>query len=70
MIRDGVDACEGRRINNVINICTETKYPHNMAIYIIDELAIDEGQVKYKSILLDLRTLSGIMNTKIMAFKQ
>ena len=55
MIRDGVDVCEGRRINNVINICVETKYPHNMAIYIIDEFAIDEGQVKYKNILLDIK---------------
>ncbi len=55
MIRDAVEAIEGRRINNVINICIETKYPYNMAIYIIDEYAIDEGQVKYKNILLDLK---------------
>ena len=55
MIRDGVEAIEGRRINNVINICIETKYPYNMAIYIIDEFAIDEGQAKYKSILLELK---------------
>lgn len=55
MIRDGVEAIEGRRINNVINICIENKYPHNMAIYIIDELAIDEGEIKYKDILLDLK---------------
>lgn len=55
MIRDAVEATEGRRINNVINICVETKYPHNMAIYIIDEFAIDEGQTKYKQLCLDIK---------------
>lgn len=55
MIRDAVEAIEGRRINNVINICIETKYPYNMAIYIIDEFAIDEGQIKYKNILLEMK---------------
>jgi len=55
MIRDAVEIIEGRRINNVINICIETKYPYNMAIYIIDEFAIDEGQVKYKNILLEMK---------------
>lgn len=59
MVRDGVEAIEGRRINNVINICVETKYPHNMAIYIIDEYALDEGQAKYKNILLDLKNAIG-----------
>ncbi len=59
MVRDAVKAIEGRRINNVINICVETKYPHNMAIYIIDELAIDEGQVKYKNILLAIKHAIG-----------
>lgn len=55
MCRDAVEAIEGHRIDTVINICIETKYPHNMAIYIIDELAIDEGQFKYKNILLDMK---------------
>lgn len=55
MIRDAVKAIEGRRINNVINICIETKYPYNMGIYIIDEYALDEGQAKYKKICLDLK---------------
>lgn len=59
MIRDAVEAVEGRRINNVINICVETKYPHNMAIYIIDEFAIDEGQAKYKQICLDIKNAIG-----------
>ena len=55
MIRDAVEATEGRRINHVINICIETKYPYNMAIYIIDEFAIDAGQEKYKQICIDLK---------------
>lgn len=57
MIRDGVEAIEGRRINNVINICVETKYPYNMGIYIIDEFALEEGERKYKQICMELKEL-------------
>jgi len=56
MIRDAVEAIEGNRINTVINLCVETKYPHNMGIYILDEFAIDEGEKKYKQLCLDLKT--------------
>lgn len=59
MVRDAVEAIENNRIDVVINICVETRYPHNTAIYIIDELAIDEGKSKYKNILLDLRNAIG-----------
>ena len=55
MIRDAVEIIEGRRINNCINIVIETKYPYNMAIYIIDEFALEEGQIKYKQLCLDLK---------------
>lgn len=55
MIRDAVEIVEGRRINNCINIVVETKYPYNMAIYIIDEFALEEGQIKYKQLCLDLK---------------
>lgn len=55
MIRDAIEIIEGRRINNFINIVIETKYPYNMAIYIIDEYAIEEGQRKYKQICLDMK---------------
>lgn len=55
MIRDGIEKILGHRINHFINIVIETKYPHNMAIYIMDEFAVDEGQVKYKNILLDMK---------------
>lgn len=56
MIRDAVEAIEGRRINNIINICVETKYPHHMAIYIIDEFALEQAHVKYKNICLDMKS--------------
>lgn len=55
MIRDAVEKLEGRRINTVINICIENKYPHNMGIYIIDEEAIDAGHMKYKQLCLDMK---------------
>lgn len=56
MIRDAVEAIEGRRINNVINICVETKYPYSMGIYLLDEAAIDAGQAKYKQLLIDIKS--------------
>lgn len=55
MIRDAVEVIEGRRINNVINICIETKYPYAIGIYIIDEFALDEGKAKYKQACLDIK---------------
>lgn len=55
MIRDAVEILEGRRIDNFINIVIETKYPFNMAIYIVDETAVDEGRRKYKEILLSMK---------------
>jgi PDDEXK-like domain of unknown function (DUF3799) len=55
MIRDAIEIVEGRRINNCINIVIETKYPYNMAIYIIDGFALDEGEFKYRQICLDLK---------------
>lgn len=55
MIRDAVEAIEGRRITNFINIVIETKYPYTMAIYLIDESAVDEGHYKYKQLCLDLK---------------
>lgn len=55
MIRDAIEAIEGRVINNFINIVIETKYPHNMAIYLVKEAAVNEGQIKYKQICLDLK---------------
>lgn len=55
MIRDAVEAIEGTRINNFINIVIETKYPYNMAIYLVDEAAINEGHYKYKQLCLDMK---------------
>lgn len=55
MVRDGVEICEGNRINKVINICVETKYPYNLAIYIIDETALDHAENQYKNMLINLK---------------
>jgi PDDEXK-like uncharacterized protein DUF3799 len=55
MIRDAVEKLEGNRINHVVNIAIESKYPHNMGIYIIDEAAIDAGEEKFKQLCLDLK---------------
>lgn len=54
MIRDAVERIESRRIDTVINVCIETKYPHNIGIYFIDEFALDEGEKKYKRLCLEL----------------
>lgn len=55
MMRDAVLAIEGRRIENFINIVIETKYPYNVAIYMIDELAIDCGRDKYQKTLINMK---------------
>jgi len=55
MIRDAVEAIEGRKISNFINLVIETKYPYNTAIYIIDEFAVNAGQDKYKQICIDMQ---------------
>lgn len=55
MIRDAVEIIDGNRIEKVIDVVIETKYPYAMGIYIIDEFALDEGHKKYKQICLDLK---------------
>lgn len=55
MMRDAIEILEGRRITNFVNIVCETKYPYNMGIYIMDEDAVNQGQLKYKQICLDLK---------------
>jgi exodeoxyribonuclease VIII len=55
MIRDAVRVLEGRTINTVINICVEKKYPYCVGIYIIDELALDHGEVLYKQLLFQMK---------------
>lgn len=62
MMRDAVEALEGRRINNFINIVIETKYPYRMGIYIMDGFAVDEGEIQYKQICLEIKE-SLITNT-------
>lgn len=55
MIKDGVKRIENVDISHFINIVIETKYPHNIGIYFIDETAIDFGHAKYRKILQDLK---------------
>jgi hypothetical protein len=64
MIRDAIEKIEGRFLSHFIDLVIESKYPHNMAIYMIDEFAIDEGQVKYKNICLDLKNSTEENNFK------
>lgn len=67
MIRDAVRALEGFEISTVINICVEKKYPYSIGIYIIDEAALDQGEIKYKSVLLQMK--SCIINNKFTDFE-
>jgi hypothetical protein len=55
MIRDAVEILEGNRIENFINIVIETKYPYNMAIYLMEQNAVDKGEIKYKQLCMDLK---------------
>lgn len=55
MIRDAVRKLEGKEVNNVINICIEKKYPYAIGIKIISERALDEGERRYKRVLLDMK---------------
>lgn len=55
MVQDAVLELEGKFIPNVLNVCVESKYPHSVAIYIIDEAALEAGRAEYKNILLELR---------------
>lgn len=64
MVKDAVMKLEGKEIKRVINIVIETKYPYNMGIYIIDDFAIEEGHMKYKQLLLDLKNALDLNNFK------
>lgn len=55
MVKDSSWILEAKDIKKVINIVVETKYPFNIGIYIIDEFALEEGHMKYKQLLLDLK---------------
>jgi exodeoxyribonuclease VIII len=55
MISDGIYELTGTRIKKVINICIEKTYPYAIAIYFIDESAIEHGHQQYKQALLDMK---------------
>ena len=56
MVRDARRALEGRNVNNVINIAQEKKYPYLVGIKIIDEKALDAGELLYKQKLKELKS--------------
>ena len=55
MVRDARRELEGIDCSNVINIAVEKTYPYAIGIYIIDEFALDQGELKYKQLLVDLK---------------
>ena len=56
IIRDGIRELEGRDIPNVINLCIEKTYPFAIGIKIISEQALDEGRIRYKKILMEMKS--------------
>lgn len=56
MVREGIKQLAGKDIQTVINVVVETSYPHNTAIYIIDEYALEIGHQQFKQALLDIKS--------------
>ena len=56
MAKDGHKVLTGEPIALCVNICVEKQYPHCVGIYIIDELAIEQGQRIYKEVCVDMRS--------------
>lgn len=55
MARDAVRVLEGRELSACINVCVETKWPHEVAIKIIRERALDKAESEYKQALLNIK---------------
>jgi len=55
MVRDAIRVLENREMNNVINICVETKYPFTVAIYIIDQIALNHAENHIKNLAFELK---------------
>lgn len=55
MIKDALKVLKGEKLEASINICVEKSYPYSVAIYFIDEAAIETGRIEYKSILQDMK---------------
>jgi hypothetical protein len=56
MVKDAVRILTGEEIKMCINICVEKKYPYSIGVYIIDDSALEIGQIEYKELLLDMNT--------------
>lgn len=55
MVRDARHELEHIKDTAIINIAQEKEYPYTVAVYRIDEAAIDAGHMKYKQALLDMK---------------
>lgn len=55
LVDDAIQVLKGEKLSAFINICVEKTYPYCVAIYIIDEMAIESGRYEYKNIALDLK---------------
>jgi PDDEXK-like uncharacterized protein DUF3799 len=56
MTKDAIKILTGEEIKACINICVEKTYPYSVAIYIIDELAIEAGHMEYKQLCLNMKS--------------
>jgi len=54
MTQEAVLKTEGHLIENFIFIAVETKYPYSVAIYILDDVALEAGREKFRSLVYDL----------------
>lgn len=59
IVRDALRNLENRDCSSVINVCVEKQYPYSIGIYLIDEAALDAGEEKYRSLLVDLASCIG-----------
>lgn len=55
MLLDGMNNIKGTNCNNFIIIAVEKKPPYAVAVYVLDEAAIDVGREIYKSTLVDYK---------------
>lgn len=55
MTRAGVKAVKGRDIPTFICIAVEKNFPYSVGIYVLDEVAMEQGEYIYKQALLDIK---------------
>lgn len=55
MIRNGIKANTGKDVKNFAYIVCEKSFPYAVAVYVLDEFALDKGHCEYKDMLLQLK---------------